>query len=159
MQINRKCKELGEKIELAVVNNRDDLAETAISQQLDMEAQIPILNTQISDLNSEEKELEGYIAALQGKKREMREELNLFKNSRKETAKDSLVTGGRPLSVETKIDRAESTFERILTDKTGFSSGTATSNRKSAALMSELEEMSRKNRVKERLAAIKRKQG
>jgi phage shock protein A len=159
MQINRKCKELSEKIELAVDNNRDDLAEAAISQQLDIEAQIPILETQISDLSSEEKELEGYIAALQGKKREMREELNLYKSSRKETAKGTPAVGGKSNSVETKISRAESAFERILSDNTGFSTGIAAADRKSAAQMNELEDMSRKNRVKERLAAIKGKKG
>jgi phage shock protein A len=159
MQINQKCEELAEKIELAVNENRDDLAETAISQQLDMEAQIPILENQISDLSGKEKELEGYIAALQGKKREMREELNLYKNSRKETEKTSPARGGNNSSVESKISRAESAFERVLSENTGFASGLATVDRKSAAQMNELEDMSRKNRIKERLAAIKGKRG
>lgn len=83
MQVNTKCEELAEKIELAVEENRDDLAEVAISQQLDIEAQIPILEAQIADLSSSEKELEGYIAALKGKKGEMKEDLRLFKASRK----------------------------------------------------------------------------
>jgi phage shock protein A len=142
-----------------VNENRDDLAETAISQQLDMEAQIPILENQISDLSGKEKELEGYIAALQGKKREMREELNLYKNSRKETEKTSPARGGNNSSVESKISRAESAFERVLSENTGFASGLATVDRKSAAQMNELEDMSRKNRIKERLAAIKGKRG
>ncbi|MBU1138325.1 MAG: PspA/IM30 family protein [Proteobacteria bacterium] len=159
MQINQKCEELSEKIELAVSENRDDLAETAIAQQLDMEAQIPILENQISDLSGKEKELEGYIAALQGKKREMRDELNLYKTSRKDTEKELPTASGKTSSVETKISRAESAFARVLSDTTGFSSGIAATDRKSAAQMNELEDMSRKNRVKERLAAIKGKKG
>ncbi|MBU0960703.1 MAG: PspA/IM30 family protein, partial [Proteobacteria bacterium] len=114
MQINQKCEELSEKIELAVSENRDDLAETAIAQQLDMEAQIPILENQISDLSGKEKELEGYIAALQGKKREMRDELNLYKTSRKDTEKELPTASGKTSSVETKISRAESAFARVL---------------------------------------------
>ncbi len=38
IQVNGKCEELAEKIERAVEENRDDLAEVAISQQLDIEA-------------------------------------------------------------------------------------------------------------------------
>lgn len=157
MQINQKCEELAEKIELAVDQNRDDLAEAAISQQLDMEAQIPILENQINDLSGEEKELEGYIAALQGKKREMREELNLYKSSRNEAGAPAAV--GKASSVETKISQAESAFERVLSNSTGFSSGVGTADRKAAAQLKELEDMSRKNRIKERLAAIKGKKG
>lgn len=159
MQINQKCEELSEKIELAVSENRDDLAETAISQQLDMEAQIPILETQISDLSSKEKELEGYIAALQGKKREMREEVTLYKTSRKESENEVPTSNGKTSSVATKISHAESAFERVLSETTGFSSGITMSDKKTAAQMNELEDMSRKNRVKERLAAIKGKKG
>ena len=157
MQINKKCEDLAEKIELAVDESRDDLAEAAIAQQLDLEAQIPILENQISDLSGEEKELEGYIAALQGKKREMREELNLFKSSRKEAEKAGPAAGAKTSSVESKISRAESAFERILSDNTGYASGAGTADKKTAAQMNELEDMSRKNRVKERLAAIKGK--
>lgn len=154
MQINQKCEDLSEKIELAVNAGRDDLAETAISQQLDMEAQIPILENQINDLSGSEKELEGYVAALQGKKREMREDLNLYKSSRKVIDSETPVTSGGS-SVENKVDRAESTFERVITVSTGVPSGQSASDRKTAADMNELDQMSRANRVKERLAAIK----
>lgn len=159
MQINQKCEDLAEKIELAVDAKRDDLAEAAISQQLDMEAQIPILENQISDLSGEEKELEGYIAALQGKKREMREELNLYKSSRNEKGQGTPAAAGKASTVEAKISRAESAFERILANHTGFSSGVAAADRKTAAQLKELEDMSRNNRIKERLAAIKGKKG
>ena len=158
MQINQKCEDLAEKIELAVEAKRDDLAEAAISQQLDMEAQIPILENQISDLSGEEKELEGYIAALQGKKREMREELNLYRSSRNEKAPGT-PAAGKASSVEAKIGRAESAFERILANNTGFSPGVAATDRKTAAQLKELEDMSRDNRIKERLAAVKGKKG
>lgn len=159
MQINQKCEELAEKIEFAVSENRDDLAETAIALQLDMEAQIPILEIQISDLSGKEKELEGYIAALQGKKREMREEINLYKNSRKDTVQEMPSQGAKASTVETKVSRAESTFDRVLANTTGLATGIATPDRKNAAQMSELEDMSRKNRIKERLAAIKGNKG
>lgn len=159
MQINNKVEDLAEKIEFAVQENRDDLAEAAIAQQLDMEAQIPILENQMGDLSSSEKELEGYIAALQGKKREMREELTFYINSRKEAASSPETPGETGSSVESKVGRAESAFDRILSSSTGMGSGLSSSDRKNAEKLNELETLSRENRIKERLAAIKGKKG
>ena len=65
MEENRKHEDLGEKIERAVNEERDDLAEAAISQQIDIEAQIPILEATINDCGNNEKELDGYITAFE----------------------------------------------------------------------------------------------
>lgn len=160
MQVNSKCEELAEKVELAVEQSRDDLAEVAISQQLDIEAQVPILEAQIADLSSSEKELEGYIAALKGKKGEMKEDLRLFKASRKEnTVSESGTAVKKDGSVENKVSKAESAFGRVLENSTGITPGSGAADRDTAAAMSELEDMSRKNRIQERLAAIKGKRG
>lgn len=159
-QVNSRCEELAEKIELAVVENRDDLAEVAIAQQLDMEAQIPILEAQIAEYNDSEKELEGYIAALKGKKREMKEDLRLFKASRAEVTSGAIgSTISKENKIENKINRAASAFDRVLENNSGLPSGIGTTDRQSAAAMNELEDMSRKNRIQERLAAIKGKRG
>ncbi len=160
IQVNGKCEDLAEKIELAVEQNRDDLAEIAISQQLDIEAQIPILEIQIADLSSSEKELEGYIAALKGKKGEMKEDLRLFKASRKEAkVSASGKTVNKEGSIENKVSKAESAFGRVLENSTGVTSGSGAADRNTAAAMKELEDMSKKNRIQERLAAIKGKRG
>lgn len=158
MQANQKHADLGQKIELAVKQNRDDLAEAAISQQLDIEAQMPILETQITDLGSQEKELEGFISALQGKRREMQEELRLFRESRQKakgeagTGSASVVAGN--VAHESTVSRAESAFERVLGKTTGMGSIIST-DRKTAAKLTELEDLARKNRIQERLAALK----
>jgi len=160
MQVNSKCEELDEKIELAVQEKRDDLAEVAISQQLDIEAQIPILEIQIADLSNSEKELEGYIAALKGKKGEMKEDLRLFKASRKESAagqEGNTVQKGD--SIAGKVSKAESAFGRVFEKTTGIAQGSGLADRDTAAAMNELEDMSKKNRIQERLAAIKGKHG
>ncbi len=159
MQINNMVEELAEKIELAVTENRDDLAEAAIARQLDLEAQIPVLENQMGELGNTEKELEGYIAALQGKKREMREELNFYLTSRREAAASPETPGQSGSSVESKVGRAESAFERILSSATGMSSPRISSDRKNAEKIDELEKLSRENRIKERLAAIKGEKG
>ncbi len=159
MEENRKHEDLGEKIELAVKEGRDDLAEAAISQQIDIEAQIPILETTINNCGNNEKELEGYIAALQAKKREMKEDLRQFRESTKESGAPSSagpdsameVSGG----VERKVAKAESAFERIAEKATGIPGSGRTADRQTATKLAELEEIARKNRVQERLAAIK----
>ena len=159
MEENRKHEDLGEKIELAVKEGRDDLAEAAISQQIDIEAQIPVLEATINDCGNNEKELEGYITALQAKKREMKEELRQFRESTKETVTFSSASsdaGAEASSdVERKVAKAESAFERIAEKATGIPGGGRTADRQTATKLAELEEIARKNRIQERLAVIK----
>lgn len=161
MEENRKHEDLSEKIELALSENRDDLAESAISQQLDIEVQIPVLETTINECGSQEKELEGYISALHAKKRQMKEELSLYRKSLEE-AENIAASSEKELpnvsgSVEKKVAKAESVFERVMEKATGIPLSQQSINRKDAANMSELEDMARKNRIQERLLAIKGK--
>lgn len=159
MEENRKHEDLGEKIELAVKEGRDDLAEAAISRQIDIEAQIPVLEATINDSGNNEKELEGYITALQAKKREMKEELRQYRESMKETttfSSSNSDTGIEASSdVERKVAKAESAFERIAEKATGIPGGGRMADRQTATKLAELEEMARENRIQERLAAIK----
>ena len=62
-------------LQAAVDAGRDDLAEAGIAEQMDIEARLPILENTIADCAAQEKELEGFIAALQAKKREMQQQL------------------------------------------------------------------------------------
>ena len=75
------------------------LAEAAIAQQLDIEAQIPVLEATIADSGSKEKELEGYITALQAKKREMQDELRLYRESVIES--ETVAAGGTQTATAT----------------------------------------------------------
>lgn len=153
-QINEKCEDLATKIELAVTQERDDLAEVAIARQLDLEAQQPILEEQIQNLLEEEKKLEGYIAALQAKKREMRDDLQLYRESHKEKSTESGVQQGTS-SAASKAERAETAFNRVMENNTGLVGAGNPQDRATAQALNELDDMARKNRVQERLAAIK----
>lgn len=153
---NSRHEELAEKIEVAVSEGRDDLAEAAISNQLDIEAQIPVLEHTIAECGEREKELEGYITALQAKKREMKDDLKNYR----ETTSTSVVEVAHDGSansagkVNRAVDQATSAFDRILEKQTGLG-GMKTADAKNAAKMAELEQLTRENRVKERLAALK----
>lgn len=159
MEENKKHESLTEKIELAVAESREDLAEAAISQQLDIEAQIPVLEATIGDCVSQEKELEGYITALQAKKREMKEELQHFRAAK--TAAGSATTSGSggasASSAEARVDKASSAFDRVVEKATGVLGSSGASDRQTASKLAELDDLARKNRIQERLAAIKNK--
>ena len=158
---NTKHRDLSEKIELAVTEGRDDLAEAAIATQLDIEAQIPVLEATILESGNQEKELEGYIQALQAKKREMKNELREFRESREKTAlrgaSEGAATGKTGGAVERRVERAGSTFDRVMEKQTGIAARGLSTERKTAAQLAELENLARQNRVQERLAAIKSK--
>lgn len=158
---NTKHEEYSSKIEIAISEGRDDLAEAAIAAQLDIEAQIPVLEHSIASAGEKEVELEGYISALQAKKREMKDELKSFI----EAQEDAEATGGTSGTgssaasqgnVEKSIEDATSAFDRVLEKQTGLSD-IGTPKREDAAKLQELEKLSHDNRVKERLAAIKSK--
>jgi phage shock protein A len=156
MSASAKHEELGESVRLAVSESRDDLAEAAISRQLDLEAQMPILEQALHEASAREKELEGYIVALQGRRREMEADLATFVSSRKAEGsgapEGSRADSGR--RAERKADKAQSAFDRVLISATGIP-GSASGDRATAAKIAELEKVSRENRIRERLAAAK----
>jgi phage shock protein A len=159
MEENRKHEELTEKIELAVQEGREELAEAAISKQMDIEVQIPVLESAIAEGISQENELEGYISALQAKKREMQEELRAYRSSQADTAAAGLAQGEKGVSssnnIQTKVEKAQAAFGRVMENATGVPSGADASDSAQAAKLAELEDLARQNRIKERLAAVK----
>mgnify|MGYP001274005581 CR=1 FL=1 len=71
--------------------------------------------------------------------------------------KASLNEAGEPVAssgAERKITKAERAFDRVMRESSGLP-GSGGSSRGDAAKLAELEKMSRDNRIKERLAALK----
>jgi phage shock protein A len=64
-----------------------------VARQLDIEAQIPVLETTLADLARQEQELQGFTAALLAKRREMQEALAAFRQSRATAASASQAAG------------------------------------------------------------------
>ena len=108
---NAQHDDLSSKIEIALTEKREDLAEAAIAQQLDIEAQLPVLEQTIADASENEKELEGYIAALQAKRREMAEELKAFREAK--AASNTGQIGGSS-AAQADISKATKAFDRIM---------------------------------------------
>jgi len=155
MDANAKHEELGGKILLAVDQGRDDLAEAALGRQLDLEAQIPVLENAIKDAANEEDELGGYITALQARMREMDDELASFRASRAASDGGGGASARPPRDEAERVaGSAENAFNRVMRSSTGLP-GMAPGDRQSSAKLAELDKLSRDNRVRERLAALK----
>lgn len=160
LEENRKHEELADQIELAVTQGREDLAEAAIARQFDIEAQLPVLESSIADAVNQQKELEGYVAALAARRREMETELTQFRAAQKAAAAANASAGAPGAggkSPSRKVGEAEQAFNRVMTRAGGVPGSSAMGA--DAAKLAELEDLSRKNRIQERLAEIKAKSG
>ncbi len=153
---NAQHEDLNGKIEIALTESREDLAQAAVAQQLDIEVQMPVLEQSIAEASEKERELEGYVAALQAKRREMSDELKAFREAK--VASESELTSKGNASSANDADRAAKTFERVM-ERRGISSTASIQTAKSAAQMQELEQLAQNNRIKERLAEIKTRLG
>lgn len=147
---------LGEQATFAIEQGREDLAQAALGRQIDIEAQLPVLESRLTALAEDRTRLEGYVTALQAKRREMNEALEDYRKAMEQRASTTATSTGSSRageSVHDRADRAGAAFDRIFQRQTGLpgSRGAATD----AAQLAELEALSRDNRVAERLAQLK----
>lgn len=155
-RLNTEHEKLGEQIELAVAQDRDDLAVAAIGRQADIEDLLPVLQKSLDDQSERSKELESYVVALLAKKRELDQVLTEFQASHNEPAQTSGTREGAGL--QQRVDAAESSFGRVLARQTGMT-GIVGGVSADAGKLKELAEMQRDNRIAERLAALKAGRG
>ena len=131
----------------------ETLARAGIARQIDIDDQIPVLQHSLQDSIGRGKELEGYIAALTAKKREMKSALQDFIAGRA-AASGPAASNASSGTTQGKVDRAGAAFDRVMSRETGLAvagSGVNTD----AAKVQELQEMARTHRIDERLAALK----
>ena len=150
--------QLSDQAQLALKEGRDDLASAAVERQIDIEAQLPVLESRLTELAEDKTRLEGYIAALMAKKREMREALSDYRKAaeQKGSATSTSASASAKDSAQTRVDKATNAFDRIFQRQMGIT-GTSGASDKNAAQLAELEELARRNRIQERLAEIKAK--
>lgn len=153
MEENSRYEALASQLEVAVANGRDDLAEAGIAEQMDIEARIPVLEAAITDGAAREKELESFVQALQAKKREMQAELRAFVQAQQARSQAAEAVTQRGDTAADKAGRATDAFGRVLEKASGMAA--RDTNLGNAGKLAELEDLARKNRVAERLAALK----
>ena len=143
-------------LQAAVDAGRDDLAEAGIAEQMDIEARLPILENTIADCAAQEKELEGFIAALQAKKREMQQQLQDWRAAQQSmgTGKTAGGNGSDLNRITRDAEKSGNAFDRVMGRQNSVHSSTDAAQ---LAKLKELEDLSRNNRIAERLAALKAK--
>jgi phage shock protein A len=151
-KLNTESEHLAGQVELAMRQNREDLARTGLEKQINIEDQVPVLQKSLAEQQERGKELEGYITALLAKKREMEQALQEFIATRA-----SHVAPGAQAAAKggaRRVDNAGSAFDRVMARQTGVAGLTA-GGTADAAKLKELQDLQRNNRIDERLAKLK----
>jgi phage shock protein A len=142
------------QIEQALAQAREELVHAAVARQLDIEAQLPVLETTLAEFARQEGELQGYVAALLAKKREMQEALSQFRKSRAAAAAAGAGTVGGG-TAETRMGAVTGAFDRLYERQTGLSATARTTSLEQSARLKELDDLVRENKIAERIAQIK----
>ena len=157
LNLNKEHEQLGASINEALNNSREDLAKPAIARQIDIEAQLPVLESSLADQATQEKELSGFVDALMGKKREMQVAIRDFEQSRKNAESVAVRGAGAATPVGAKLQAAQSAFDRTYQRQTGLDAAGRGASLEQAAKLKELGDLVRENKINERLAALKAK--
>src|SRR5919106_92551 len=104
-KLNTESESLAGQIELAMRQNREDLARSGLEKQINIEDQVPVLQKSLTEQQEKGKELEGYITALLAKRREMEQALQEFIASRASATSPSAQSGATG-SARGRVDNA-----------------------------------------------------
>ena len=153
-KLNTQKETLAEQIDIAMAKGDENLARAGIAKQIDIDDQIPVLQRSLQEAVGRGSELEGYIAALLAKKREMEFRAAGLHRGARDCAAAPSGANASSGTTQGKVDRAGSAFDRVLARETGIAGATSAINA-DAAKLRELQDMARTHRIDERLAALK----
>lgn len=142
--------DLDEKARFALGKGRDDLAEAAVSAQLDLEARIGRLDTVRADAAEQIVRLDECLAALTARKAEMQKQLRQFEAARRDEHVDSRESR-RDQRIERTVARAEQAFERVMAS-TEDAAGAGDEHEEKLA---EIDAIRRDAALAERMAALR----
>ena len=148
--------QLTEKASFALKQGRDDLAEAALSRQVDFEAQAKKLDGVQSQARDEEQRLQDGLTALEARKAQMEEALSAYVISRREAALGGDGPTRPDRSAEKKVDAAERAFDRAMSGSDGV--GFARADAETINRVAEIDGLQKSATVAERLAALKARQ-
>lgn len=154
--LNDRAAKLKAQIQTALQQKREDLAEAGASELVGVEDRLPIIESLVATTQEEEQKLAHYLAGLRSKRDEMERDLQLIRDRKRqdEGQVSGAAEGSAPGSdVERRVEKAGGAVARVKASVTGLPTAADTGD---AAARAELEELHRKNRVAERLAALKK---
>lgn len=155
--LNDQHAKLDEQTQQALASGREDLARAAVSRQLDIEAQIPVLEVTLAEQARKEGELTGYVAALLAKQREMADALANFVRSRVDstTSRADSPSAGNS---QQRLDSITGSFDRLYQRHTGLTPSGIGATLDQASKLKDLEELVRQNKINERMAQLRNDQ-
>ncbi|MDR1969502.1 MAG: PspA/IM30 family protein [Burkholderiaceae bacterium] len=159
LHLNQEHEELNAAIQTALAAGKEDLARNAVARQIDIEAQLPVLDSSLSERVQKEKELSGYVDALIAKRREMDAAIRDFEASRQQSAALGMTGSAATSTIEQRLRSAQAAFDRTHQRHTGLDAASQRAGMEQAAKLRELGELARDNKINERLAALKANQG
>jgi phage shock protein A len=154
VKLNSEHESLYESISVASTQGKDDLAKSGIARQIDIEAQLPILESSLAESIHREQECSSFVDALLGKKREMQDAIQrLIK------AKTSIVASAhsRPFqsSIESKVGAVQNAFGRSFQRQAPGLNSASGVDLKQTSRLAELSDLVRERKISERFASIK----
>ena len=151
--LKERIDELNEKAKFAIGQGRDDLAEAALSRQVDFEAQIKKLDEVQLLARVAEAKYEDNIAALKTRKSQMDDALNAYTLAQQDAAMggDGPTKAGN--KVEAQVGRAEAAFDRAMAGAGGV--GFTRADADTINRVAEIDTMHKSSVIADRLAALK----
>lgn len=147
---------LQEQASFALSKNRPDLAQAAISRQIEFESEIERLKKVVADARSEGARLEECAQQLKARKAQMDQELHLFQATQREANICGAGSSSPVDRTESRVSRAEATFERAMAAAGGVT--TNLMGREHASQIAEVEALQREAAIEARLAALRAQQ-
>jgi phage shock protein A len=151
-----RAEELTSKAKFALGQGREDLAEAALSRQVDFETQAKALETRQHEAREEEQRLETGLAALSARKRQMEDALQAYLISRGQPTAEGEMPRRPHRSAERRVDAAEQAFDRAMVGAGGM--GFARGDADAINRVAEIDGLQKSATVAERLAALKAQQ-
>jgi phage shock protein A len=144
---------LVDKAKVAMEAGRDDLAEAALSRQLDFEAQAERLDAAQANAAEEAGRLDECVTALATRKAEMEEALASFQMAHRDAALGGDGPSQPHRNVERQVERAEKAFDRAMSGAGGV--GFTRADGKAAAKVAEIDVIQKSAVIAQRMAALR----
>ena len=156
--LNNEYDRITQSLSATAEDGNEEILHAAISRQLDIEAQLPVLENALGELTQQEKELSSYVDALMGKQREMREAITQMERA-KQQSQAPVVDGVRNKSakVEQKVERLTRAFDDVYQKNTGETVLEKQANMAQAGKIKTLHELAREKEIANRIQALKQK--
>lgn len=145
---------LQEKARFAIAQDRDDLAEAALSRQSDFEMQAERLDTVQAEAASEAGRLDICLAALTTRKAQMMEALAAFESAQRDASLGGDGFAHSDRRTERRVERAEEAFDRAMA-ASGSVANTVRADAQVVAKVAEIDALQNSAEIARRMAALR----